>query len=193
MDCRTLITFLNKVEPMKYNTRHSWTSAGRRESVAEHSWRLALMAYLVKDEFPEADSGKLILMCLCHDLGEAVTGDIPAFSKTDSHRNQEKDAIRNLLDYLPQPYCGELKALFAEMEEQKTLEARIYKALDALECLIQHNEADLSTWLPLEHQLNLTYGDERTAFSPYLKALRQMIRQDSLEKEQAAVPALPDK
>ena len=183
MDCRTLITFLNKVEAMKCNPRHSWTSSGRQESVAEHSWRLALMAYLVKDEFPEADSNKIILMCLCHDLGEAVTGDIPAFSKTEDHRSTEKEAVARLLGSLPQPYLGELTALFDEMEEQKTLEARIYKALDAMECLVQHNEADVSTWLPLEYQLNLTYGNERAEFSPYLRELRQMIRQDSLDKE----------
>ncbi len=185
MNARTLITFLNAVEPMKCNTRHSWTSSGRQESVAEHSWRLALMAYLIKDEFPEADYDKVILMCLCHDLGEAVTGDVPAFSKNDSHRQIEGEAIKQLLCRLPEPYFGELTALFQEMEEQKTLESRIYKALDAMECLIQHNEADISTWLPLEYELNMTYGNDRVGFSSYLQELRQLIRQDSLEKARA--------
>lgn len=186
MEPRTLIQFLHAVEPMKYNTRHSWTSSGRRESVAEHSWRLALMAYLVKDEFPEADIHKVVLMCLCHDLGEAVTGDIPAFEKNDGHRATEGEAVTSLLKKLPEPYRSDLTALFQEMEERTTLEARIYKALDAMECLIQHNEADISTWLPLEYELNLTYGADRTAFSPYLEALRREVNGDSLEKEKKA-------
>lgn len=182
MDVRTLIDFLNAVEPMKYNTRHSWTSRGRRESVAEHSWRLALMAYLVKDEFPEADIHKVILMCLCHDLGEAVTGDIPSFEKSGKDEKIEEEAVKGLLKRLPQSYEEELTGLFHEMKEGKTLEARIYKALDSMECIIQHNQAPLSTWLPLEHELNLVYGKENTAFSPYMEELRRTVNEDTREK-----------
>lgn len=84
MYIKQLIKFMSIAEKLKNNTRHSWTSDGRQESVAEHSWRLSLMAYLVKDEYPDADINKVILMCICHDLGEAITGDIPAFYKTES-------------------------------------------------------------------------------------------------------------
>ncbi len=185
MDTRTLIDFLNTVEPMKYNTRHSWTSKGRRESVAEHSWRLALMAYLVKDEFPEADIHKVILMCLCHDLGEAVTGDIPSFEKSGKDEKIEEEAVKGLLKRLPQSYEEELTGLFHEMNERNTLEARIYKALDSMECIIQHNQAPLSTWLPLEHELNLVYGKENTAFSPYMEELRRNVNEDTREKLRA--------
>ena len=55
---------LHRAEQLKNNTRHSWTSSGRHESVAEHSWRLALMAYFMKDAFPGMDMNKVILMCL---------------------------------------------------------------------------------------------------------------------------------
>ena len=79
MDPRRLIEIMSVAEKLKNNTRHSWTSSNRQESVAEHSWRLSLMAYFVKDEFPEADISKVILMCIFHDLGEAITGDIPSF------------------------------------------------------------------------------------------------------------------
>lgn len=183
MNPQTLIHFLNLVEPMKYHTRHSWTSTGRQESVAEHSWRLSLMAYLVKDEFPKADISKVILMCICHDLGEAVTGDIPAFLKTEENRETETSAVHTLLSTLPEPYQSELMDLFFEMEEQKTLESHIYKALDKMECLVQHNEAPISTWLPLEYEQNLTYGAEQVAFSDYMKHLRKLINQESLDKE----------
>ena len=52
MDQKNYITFLNMIEKLKCNTRHSWTSSGRRESVTEHSWRLAVMAMLCADEYP---------------------------------------------------------------------------------------------------------------------------------------------
>ena len=142
------------------------------------------MAYLVKDEFPEADISKVILMCICHDLGETVTGDIPAFFKTEENRRTETTAVHTLLSALPEPYLSELTELFFEMEEQKTLESQIYKALDKMECLVQHNEASISTWLPLEHKQNLIYGREQVAFSDYMKRLRKQINQESLDKEQ---------
>lgn len=81
MEIRAYLNLMHTVEKLKCTLRHSWTSTGRRESVAEHTWRLALMAYFIKDEFPEANAEKVILMCLCHDLGETFTGDIPAFQK----------------------------------------------------------------------------------------------------------------
>ena len=75
-----------------------------------------------------------------------------------------------------------MTALYSEMEERKTLEAKIYKAMDSLEALIQHNESDISTWLPLEYDLQMTYGNDKTDFSEYMKALRELIRNDSIEK-----------
>lgn len=67
-----LIEVLSVAERLKDAVRHSYTSGGRRESVAEHSWRITLMAYFVSDEFPEADLLKIMKMCLIHDLGEAL-------------------------------------------------------------------------------------------------------------------------
>lgn len=182
MGHREFLDFLAVAEKLKCNTRHSWTSSGRHESVAEHSWRLALMAYLLKDEFPEADISKVIVMGLFHDMGEAVTGDIPAFVKTESDVATEDDAIEGLLSRLPKRQKEELQALFAEMKALETEEAKLYKALDKLEAVIQHNEADLSTWLPLEYDLQMTYGTEECAFSDYTKKLRDMVREDSRRK-----------
>ena len=74
MEARRFLDALSVAERLKDVTRHSYTSGGRRESVAEHSWRLTLMAYFVSDEFPDIDHEKLLKMCLIHDLGEAFTG-----------------------------------------------------------------------------------------------------------------------
>ena len=182
MDSRTFLDFLKVAEKLKCNTRHSYTSSGRYESVAEHSWRLAVMAYFVWDEFPEADIDKVIQMCIFHDMGEAITGDITASDKTSADSDHEAYVMDKLLDALPEPYRRDLKELFAEMEALETLEAKIYKALDKLEALIQHNEADLSTWIPLEYDLQMTYGNRECSFSEYMNELRDTVREDSKRK-----------
>lgn len=182
MDQRKLIETMELAERLKNNTRHSWTSTGRHESVAEHSWRLCLFAYFMKDEFPEADMDKVIRMCMVHDMGEAFTGDIPSFHKTKEDEEKECRIVYEWVDSLPAPFNQELRELFEEMDALESLEARIYKALDKMEVLLQHNQADLSTWLPLEYELNLTYGTEQAAFHDYMKSLRAMIYEDSVKK-----------
>ena len=179
MDARKLIDFLRVMERLKDAPRHCWTTGGRRESVAEHSWRVALMAMLVADEFPELDIDRVIRMCLVHDIGEAVTGDIPTFVKTDADRVVEGREVDALIGGLPEPWPESLGALFAEMEALQTPEAKLYKALDRMEAIQSHNESAVETWLPLEYQLNLTYGEKDAAFSPYLTALRQEMRRDT--------------
>lgn len=191
MDPNTLLNFLDLAEKLKCNTRHSFTSSGRHESVAEHSWRLTLMAYLIGDELPGVDINKVIRMCLIHDLGEAVTGDIPSFLKTQQDEAVESDAQSQLLRLLPQPLAGEMADLFAEMDALETPEAKTFKALDKLEAIIQHNEADLSTWLPLEYDLQMTYGIENCACSPFLAALRQAVLDQTCRKINQAPAQAP--
>lgn len=177
-----LLSLLHTAEKLKDTTRHCDTSGGRRESVAEHSWRLTLMAFFLRSEFPHLDMDKVMRMCLVHDLGECFTGDIPSFLKTDSDTAREDALLSRWVNTLPAPYNTELAALYAEMDALDTEEAKLYKALDKLEAVIQHNEAALSTWLPREYDLNLTYANENVAFSPYLTALRAAIRQETEEK-----------
>lgn len=186
MNHRQYIEFLNKIEKLKCNTRHSWTSSGRQESVAEHSWRLAVMAMLCADEYPEIDMSKVIKMCLIHDFGEAITGDIPAFLKTEQNEIDEDNAVASLLAELPSDFCIELRTLFDEMNARETAEAKLFKSLDNLEALVSHNEADISTWLPLEYEENLTYGEANCEWSEWTKELRVEIKKDSLEKIEKA-------
>ena len=182
MKPRAYIDFLNTIEKLKCNTRHSWTSSGRHESVAEHSWRLAVMAMLCADEYPELDMNKVIKMCLIHDFGEAVTGDIPSFYKTENHEKEEEKAIKNLLSSLPDDVRAELSALFDEMNARETPEAKLFKSLDNLEAVVSHNEADLSTWLPLEYEENLVYGKENCEWSEWTRELREELRKDTAKK-----------
>ncbi len=180
-----LLEFLAMAEKLKCNTRHSYTSSGRHESVAEHSFRLALMAYMVSDEVPEIDTDKVIRMCLIHDLGEAITGDIPSFEKTDSDEAAEDSAVSGFVNQLPEYWKKQLGEMYSEMNELKTPEAKLYKALDKLEAVIQHNEADISTWLPLEYELQLTYGTEECSFNEYINSLRDEVRSVSEKKIKA--------
>ena len=181
-----LLTALHTAEKLKDTTRHCYTSSGRHESVAEHSWRIALMAFFLRDEFPEADMDKVTRMCLIHDLGECFTGDIPAFDKTAQDESTEEALLYQWVASLPSPCREEMRTLYDEMAALETQEAQIYKALDKLEAVIQHNESDIATWLPREYELNLTYADESVAFSDYLKRLREEIRRETRDKIAAA-------
>lgn len=182
MQPKDLLSALHTAERLKDTTRHCYTSHGRHESVAEHSWRVTLMAYLMRDAFPDVDMNKVMQMCLIHDLGECFTGDIPTFEKTDADTAKEDRLLARWVVSLPQPYRDEMTALYAEMDTLETPEAKLYKALDKLEAVISHNESPLNTWLPLEYELNLTYANENVAYSPYLTTLRQAIRQETEQK-----------
>lgn len=182
MEARKLLDILLVAERLKDTTRHCYTSKGRRESVAEHSWMMTLMAFFMRDEFPEADMDKVIKMCIIHDLGECFTGDVPAFEKNSNHEQLEEELLYNWVASLPENYAVEMRELYEEMAERKTLEARIYKAIDGLEAVIQHNISDISTWIPHEFDLNLTYADDKIAFSDYLKSVRQAVREDTIKK-----------
>ena len=177
-----LLSILSVAEKLKCNTRHCYTSSGRHESVAEHSWRIALMAMLITPEFPEADMDKVIRMCLIHDLGEAFTGDIPTFWKTEADTQKEDAVFDSWVQTLPEETKREFSALLAEMNALETLEARIYKALDKMEAVIQHNESDISTWLPLEYDLQLRYGGENVKFSPWFQSLKAEVDNWTLRK-----------
>ena len=187
MDCRTYLDMLHVAERLKDTPRHCTTTKGRAESVAEHSWRISLMAFLASSEFPELDMDKVIRMCLIHDLGECFTGDIPTFLKTDSDRDVEDSLLMQWVNTLPETVADEMTALYMEMDAQETHEAKLYKALDKLEALIQHNESPIETWAEHEYELNKTYAFDAVSFSPWLRELRKEVLQDTLDKIEAGV------
>lgn len=184
MEPEKLLQILSQAARLKTTMRHCYTMEGRKESVADHSWRIALTAMLMTgiEEFRNINMDRVIRMCLIHDLGESFTGDIPAFVKTDSDTGEEVDLFRRWVDSFPEPQRGEWIGLLAEMEALKTREARLYKALDKIEAIISHNESDIRTWLPLEYDLQLTYGRGNMAFSEYMKELRALVDDWTREK-----------
>lgn len=182
MNSNEIIRFLSMAEKLKCELRHSWTSTMRQESVAEHSWRLCLFSWILKGQLAEYDMDKVMKMCLFHDLGEAIAGDIPSFNKSSEDEKNEEDAIAQILDMLHDDLRTELEALFTEMKEQKSKEARLFKALDKMEAVIQHNEAPVETWIPLEFELNKTYGNDEVKGIKVLEELREAVRKDTIRK-----------
>ncbi|MCR4837755.1 MAG: HD domain-containing protein [Eubacterium sp.] len=182
MNTRDFLEILHIAEKLKDTPRHCTTSRRRVESVAEHSWRVSLMASLLKEEFPELDMDKVVHMCLIHDLGECFTGDIPTFVKTDADRATEDELLMEWVRSLPEGLSDRLSSLYREMEEQITPESKVFKALDKLEALIQHNESPIDTWTENEYALNQTYAFDVVSFSEWLSDLRRDILQDTLQK-----------
>ena len=83
---------------------------------------------------------------------------------------------------LPEELSGEIANLYKEMDAQETKEAKLYKSLDKLEALIQHNESPIDTWSENEYELNKTYAFDTVSFSEWLTDLRKVILEDTLEK-----------
>ena len=182
MEPKEILEFLHLAEKLKGVTRHSWTSNGTHESVASHSWRLGLMAMCMKDHFPDVDMDKVIQMCLIHDLGEAITTDIPAFLKTNADEEKENEAWKIIFDHISGDVYIKFKLLFDEMQLMKSKEAQVYKFLDKCEALIQHNEGDIDTWLDLEYDLQFTYGIKECQYNEFTKQFREAIDFESKKK-----------
>ena len=182
MNAKDFLNILHTAERLKDTPRHCTTSRRRTESVAEHSWRISLMAMLLRHEFPDADIDRVVDMCLIHDLGECFTGDIPTFRKTDNDRSREDELLSSWLSSLPDEISARLAALFDEMNAQKTTEAKIFKALDKLEALIQHNESPLDTWSENEYEVNKVYAFDAVSFSDWLTQLRKEILNETISK-----------
>lgn len=192
MNAREYLEILHVAERLKDTPRHCTTTLRRVESVAEHSWRVSLMAFLLQHEFPDVDIDRVMKMCLIHDLGECFTGDIPAFLKTDSDRAAEDSLLEQWVRTLPNEVSEDMLSFYKEMEAQQTKEAKLYKALDKLEALIQHNESPIDTWSENEYELNRVYAFDTVAFSDWLTELRKAILEDTIRKvenEKTADPA----
>jgi putative hydrolase of HD superfamily len=147
-DLEKIFDFLHKIENLKSTLRYNKTTSGRKESSAEHSWRLALITFILADELKlNIDVHKSIKIALVHDLAEALTGDIDAiliaegkFSKEEKDR-QEIEAIMNLQKTLPEVIGKEISDLWHEYNDCETKEAKFVKALDKIETLTQLAES----------------------------------------------------
>lgn len=174
-----VLSFLRAAERLKTITRSAWTSAGQQESVAEHTWRLCLMAMVCHSYFPEASFPRLIKMCLIHDLGEAIHGDIPAPVQVaqGSKAGEERADLVELIAPLPAGIQHEITELWDEYEAAASPEARLAKGLDKLETILQHNQGKNPAGF--DYDFNLSYGRQYTANDPLLADIRARLDQDT--------------
>ena len=167
-----ILTFLRAAERLKMVTRSGWTSAGEPESVAEHTWRLCLMAMLLYGRAPGIDHARLLRMCLIHDLGEALGGDVPAPAQVeggDKARIERADLLE-LTATLPSDLQVEIVELWDEYEGASTPEAKLAKGLDKLETILQHTQGKNPS--DFDYAFNLAYGQRYTGADPVLAAVR---------------------
>ncbi|MDQ3310405.1 MAG: HD domain-containing protein [Gemmatimonadota bacterium] len=177
-----ILEFLRHAEKLKNVTRSSWTSEGQQESVAEHTWRLCLMSLVFEQSFPEINYAKLVKICIIHDLGEAIGGDIPAIEQVEGGGKaaQEREDLLLLLRPLPERLREEITALWDDYEEAISPEARLAKALDKLETILQHNQGKNPG--DFDYRFNLEYGRKYTTADPLIASLRDVLDQDTEER-----------
>jgi putative hydrolase of HD superfamily len=188
----SILKVLTLAERLKFELRHSYTSSGRQESVAEHTWRMSLMAVLIEPLLTQkVDTARLLKMIIIHDLVEAEASDVSAL---DVLRNptikiqkieREKQAIENLRSALKETNGQEIYDLFYEFENKETYEAKVANALDKLEVQLQHNHADFSTWEAIEYDMCYMM-DKHVLFDETLFELKQQIEDAAEQKMKQA-------
>lgn len=180
-----VLEFLRAAERLKTMTRSAWTSQGRSESVAEHTWRLCLMALVLAPEFPNVNVAKLMKICVIHDLGEAIGGDVPAPEQvrraetgvsTGKAADERRDLIK-LLEPLPHALRSEISMLWDEYEAAQSPEAKLAKALDKLETIMQHTQGRNPP--DFDYRFNLGYGRQHTSGPPLIAAIREVLDRET--------------
>jgi putative hydrolase of HD superfamily len=188
-----VLTFLRSAERLKTVARSGWTSEGQQESVAEHSWRLCLMAMLLYGRVPGIDTARLLKMCVIHDLGEAIGGDVPAPVQQGGgpKAEQERRDLLQLIAPLPLRAREEILELWDDYESAGSAEARIAKGLDKLETILQHNQGKNPP--DFDYVFNLEYGARYTAVDPIMSAVRESLDRETARNAKKTKGSVADK
>lgn len=182
-----IITFIEKAGMLESQLRFSETLKNWNESVADHSWRLALMTFLVDDELHlNLDVKHALKIAIVHDLAEALTGDIDAYhvitgriTKKEKER-MEKAAIKNITrGFL---FGEKIVKLWEEYLHQKTREAKFVKALDKLEAFLAVCEAGHKNYT--QKIFYGSYADDAIKNFPELLPILTLVKK-KLQKEMA--------
>ncbi|CAB3903888.1 hypothetical protein LMG26846_04651 [Achromobacter insuavis] len=192
MDTDTLqgrLEFLRQAEKLKDVLRSARSSGGRQESTAEHTWRLCLMAMMLEEGLADLDFARILRLCVVHDLGEAIHGDIPATQQaTGADKGaQERLDLLQLAAPLDAAARARLLALWDDYENAGSPEARAVKAMDKLETLLQHNQGANAP--DFDYAFNLDYGRKHTDALPLFREIRRLLDADTEARirQQAAV------
>ncbi len=179
-----ILEFLKSSEQLKNTLRTAYTSNGRHESTAEHTWRLCLMILLFEDKYPDIDVLRLIKMCIVHDLGEAVNGDIAAVDQIEGveKSGEERKDLQTLMAPLPERLANKILNLWDEYDNASSKEASLAKAFDKLETLLQHTQGENPS--DFDYEYNLMYGKKYTDFDSLTSQLRSEIDVETMKLDQ---------
>jgi putative hydrolase of HD superfamily len=150
------------------------------------------MALVVAPEFPNVDFARLVKICIVHDLGEAIGGDVPAPEQArrlsaglaTGKGDAERRDLLALVAPLPATLRDEVVALWDEYEAAASPEARLAKALDKLETILQHTQGQNPPGF--DYRFNLGYGRSHTADHPLIVAVRAILDAETERRAQEA-------
>lgn len=171
----SVLAFLDEANRLKDTLRSGRTPQGRQESTAEHSWRLCLLAILLAGELKDVDLLRLLKICIVHDLGEAISGDVPATEQRagDDRAERERADLITLCAPLPEDLRSEIVSLWDEYAQAASPEAIMAKGLDKIETMLTHSTGKNDD--DFDYRFNLGYGLPATNCHPLLIALRQHV------------------
>ena len=175
-DLDGVLRFMIASGALKDTLRSGHTDAGAPESTAAHSWRLALWVIALEPQLEGYDIATLLKLAILHDLGEAITGDVPAIHQ---HGDQgvrqaaEREAVRTLTASLDSQLADTIMALSDDYDSAASKEAKLMKGLDKLETMVQHITAEDPT--TFDYRFNLSYGTVWTQDGGLLSALRARV------------------
>lgn len=187
------LAFLLEIDKLKNIFRQTHLSNhGRRENDAEHSWHMAIAAYLLREYANEKiDVAKVMLMCLIHDIVEIDAGDTYAYDSKalQTQKEREEQAKQRIFSLLPEEQAKELTALFDEFEDYQTAEAKFAHAIDNLQPLLLNDSNGGGDWK--EHQVtseqvykrqNKTKLGSEKLFEITDKIIRENVQKGNLKK-----------
>ena len=186
------LTFLREAERLKTVLRSGYTTAGEPESTAEHTWRLCLMAIVFEDALGDVDMLHVLKLCVVHDLGEAIHGDIPAIHQhahPDRHEREREDVL-TLTHPLDPELRTTVRALWDEYDRAETPEAKVVKALDKLETILQHNQGQNPP--EFDYGFNLGYARQHTETAPFFRTVREILDAGTRARMDETTPATTD-
>lgn len=172
-EAHTRLAFLERAEAFKDVMRSGFTSTGRAEDAAAHTWRLCLWILVFEDQLPGLDVARMLKSAVLHDLGEAISGDIPAPHQFEDKCAVEREDFKALLGELPDGLAAHFLELWDDYNGALSPEACTVKGFDKLETILQHtqgkNPADF------DYGFNLDYGQKHMDGHPLLQVLRTLV------------------
>jgi len=140
-DTESVVGYLHEVGHLKRTKRAGWWIAGVRdpESVAEHSFRAGVIAYVLA-LMEGADPDRAATLALFHDVLETRIGDIPSPGRAHLAVADPVEIARTQTDALPSPVAENILGLVSEYEAKESPESQCAKDADKLECLLQARE-----------------------------------------------------